>query len=74
MTLSSKSQSEKTRFGDLPPNSKVTLFTESAAFFETKTPARVEPVNETISTSLCLESNVPTVGPSPFIKLKAPGG
>ncbi len=39
--------------------------TESAADLATIMPARVEPVNETISTSGCAEMAEPTPGPSP---------
>jgi hypothetical protein len=38
-------------FADLPPSSCDTRFTVSAAAFATCTPARVEPVKETMSMS-----------------------
>src|ERR1022692_3392238 len=59
---------------DLPPSSCVTRFTVGAAATATATPARVDPVKETIATSGCDESAAPTVGPSPFTRLKTPGG
>ena len=37
-------------------------------------PALVEPVKETISISGCFDKSVPTPDPSPFTKLKTPGG
>src|SRR5580704_8242335 len=37
-------------------------------------PPRVEPVKDTIATSGCEAIAAPTVGPSPLIKLKTPGG
>ena len=68
------SASANTMFAPLPPNSRWTFFSVSAAFFEIAVPARVDPVKLTISTSLCPESCVPTPRPSPFTKLKTPGG
>ena len=61
-------------FGDLPPSSSDTFLTVSAAALSTSTPARVEPVNETMSTSGCDASAAPTVGPSPSTRLKTPAG
>ncbi|SAL62529.1 hypothetical protein AWB73_06884 [Caballeronia turbans] len=37
-------------------------------------PARVDPVNDTISTSGCALSAAPTLGPSPFTRLNTPSG
>ncbi len=37
-------------------------------------PARVEPVIDTMSTSGCADSAAPTTGPSPWTRLKTPGG
>ena len=74
VTFSSRSQSAKTRFGDLPPSSSVTLLTVSAASRVTAVPARVEPVNDIIWMSGCRESAAPTVGPSPFTRLNTPAG
>jgi len=61
-------------FAPLPPSSNATRLTESAAFFVMATPARVEPVNDTMSTSRWPESCVPTPGPSPCTRLNTPGG
>ena len=47
---------------DLPPSSWATRFTVGAAFWATSMPARVEPVNDTMSTSGCDDSAAPTVG------------
>ena len=59
--------------GDLPPSSSATFFTECAASSATRLPARVEPVNDTMSTSGCAASASPTTGPSPLTRLNTPG-
>ncbi len=59
---------------DLPPSSWATRFTVGAAFSATSTPARVEPVNETMEISGCDAIAEPTVGPSPLTRLKTPAG
>ncbi len=46
-----RSASGNTRFGDLPPSSCATRLTVGAAACATSTPARVEPVIDTMSTS-----------------------
>src|SRR5204862_6143983 len=74
LTALSRSASSKMMFADLPPSSCVTRFTVGAAAAATATPARVEPVKETIATSGCEEIAAPTVTPSPFTILKTPGG
>ena len=61
-------------FGDLPPSSSATRFTVSAATAATRLPARVEPVNEIMSTSGCETSASPTSAPVPVTRLKTPGG
>ena len=48
--------------------------TEAAAFFATSVPARVEPVNDTMSISGWEESGAPTFGPSPLMRLNTPLG
>ena len=68
-TAAAKSASSRMIFGDLPPSSWATLFTVGAAFWATSTPARVEPVNDTMSISGCELNAVPTPGPSPLIML-----
>ena len=45
-----------------------------AAALATSTPARVEPVNDIMSTSGWADSVAPTVGPSPLTRLKTPAG
>ena len=59
---------------DLPPSSCATRFTVGAAERATSTPARVEPVNDTMSTPGCSAIAWPTVGPSPFTRLNTPAG
>jgi hypothetical protein len=46
----------------------------SAATIETRRPARVEPVNDTMSTSGCPAMASPTTGPVPCTMLNAPAG
>ena len=74
MTAFSKSASSRMILADLPPSSWATRLTVGAAFCATATPARVEPVNETIVMSGCAESAEPTPGPSPLMRLKTPAG
>ena len=73
-TACSRSASSRMMLADLPPSSCATRFTVGAAAVATATPARVEPVKETMSTSGCDEMAAPTVGPSPFTMLKTPAG
>ena len=40
----------------------------------TRLPARVDPVNDTMSTSGCAAMASPTTGPTPVTRLKTPGG
>ncbi len=47
---------------------------ESAASSMTRLPARVEPVNDTMSTLGCEAMASPTTGPTPLTKLNTPGG
>jgi hypothetical protein len=65
VTLLAKSSSSSTMFGLFPPNSWLTRFTVAAALRATSTPARVDPVNDTMSMSGWLDSAAPTPGPSP---------
>ena len=60
--------------GLLPPSSWVTRLTVGAAFLATSMPARVEPVNDTMSMSGWLDSAAPTPGPSPWTRLNTPAG
>ncbi len=59
---------------DLPPSSCATRLTVSAASFATLTPAVVDPVKDTMSISGWAAIASPTVGPSPFTRLKTPAG
>ncbi len=61
-------------FADLPPSSSVTRFTVCAASSLTRFPARVEPVNDTMSTSGCAAIASPTTGPTPDTRLNTPAG
>ena len=59
---------------DLPPSSRVTLFAVAAASSATRRPVRVEPVNDTMSTSRWLATASPTSEPLPETRLNTPGG
>ena len=64
-TLAANALSSSTMLGDLPPSSCATRLTVGAALRATSTPARVDPVNETMSISGWPDSAAPTPGPSP---------
>ncbi len=70
----SRSASSSTMLADLPPSSCATRLTVGAAFLATSMPARVEPVNETMSTSGCDDMAAPAVWPSPCTRLDTPAG
>ena len=70
----SKSASSRMMLADLPPSSCATRLTVGAAARATSMPARVEPVNDTMSTSGCAASGAPTLTPSPLTRLNTPGG
>src|SRR6185369_9724585 len=74
VTVASMSASSRMMLADFPPSSCVTRFTVGAAAVATATPARVEPVNDTMSTPGCDAIAAPTVGPSPFTMLNTPAG
>ena len=74
VTARSRSASSRITFGDFPPSSSVTGLTLCAASSETRRPARVEPVNETMSVSGCDTIASPTTGPVPDTRLKTPAG
>ena len=74
VTARLRSASGSTMLGDLPPSSWCTRLTVGAALRATSMPARVEPVNDTMSTSGWLEIAAPTVGPSPLTRLNTPAG
>src|SRR4051795_7257789 len=61
-------------YGDLPPSSSATRLTLEDATSLTRLPARVEPVNEIMSTSGCAAIASPTTGPYPGTRLKTPAG
>ena len=73
-TAFAKSTSSKIILADFPPNSCVTLFTVSAEFLATETPALVDPVKDIISIPRCLLILTPNSLPFPLIKLKIPSG
>src|SRR3954452_8519305 len=59
---------------DLPPSSSATFLTVWAPSSATRRPARVDPVNDTMSTSGCDAMASPTTGPTPGTRLNTPGG
>jgi hypothetical protein len=69
-----RSASSRITFADLPPSSSETRLTFPAAAFETSFPARVDPVNETMSTPSWPAIASPTTGPKPVTRLKTPAG
>ena len=73
-TDQARSASGRMMLADLPPSSCDTRLTVSAAALATRMPARVEPVNDIMSTPGCADSGAPTPGPSPLIRLKTPAG
>src|SRR3954469_6652137 len=66
--------SGSTTYGDLPPSSSATRLTLEAATSLTRLPARVEPVNEIMSTSGCAAIASPPTGPRPGTRLNTPAG
>src|SRR6202012_2521668 len=68
------SASSRMMFGLLPPSSWATRLTVAAALRATSTPARVEPVNDTMSMPGWLEIAAPTSAPVPLTMLKTPAG
>ena len=63
LTAAATSASSRITEADLPPSSSATRLTVCAASSATRLPARVEPVNETMSTSGSEASTSPTTGP-----------
>ena len=57
----------------LPPSSKATLAIRALHSSPTRLPARVEPVNDTMSTSGWEAMASPTTGPVPETRLNTPG-
>mmetsp|Transcript_4385 Transcript_4385/g.15565 ORF Transcript_4385/g.15565 Transcript_4385/m.15565 type:complete len:282 (+) Transcript_4385:1315-2160(+) len=70
----SKSASSKTRSGALPPSSRETFFTVSAAPAMSILPTAVDPVNAIFFTSGDLSMVRPMAGASPITTLSTPGG
>ena len=62
-TAAARSASSSTIDALLPPSSSATRFTDCAASSDTRFPARVEPVNDTMSTAGWPASASPTTGP-----------
>ena len=73
-TAVARSASPRMTLADLPPSSRATRLTVPAATSVTRLPARVEPVNETMSTSGWAAMASPTTGPSPVTRLNTPAG
>ena len=69
-----RSASSKTRTGALPPSSRWTFFTVSAAARMMCLPVAVPPVSETMSTPGCAASAAPVLRPPPVTTLRTPGG
>ena len=59
---------------DLPPSSCSTRLTVVAPAAATAMPARVEPVNDTMSMPGCAAMAAPATGPSPWTRLNTPAG
>jgi hypothetical protein len=74
LTAPVRSASSSTTFADLPPSSSATRFTVSAATTDTRLPALVEPVKDTMSTSGWAAIASPTTGPTPCTRLATPAG
>src|SRR5712671_6854741 len=70
----SKSASAKKMLGDLPPSSRVTRFTVSAACFTMILPTAALPVKAILLTSGCWTSGAPQLSPKPVMMLTTPGG
>ena len=68
------SASSKTTTGALPPSSRWTRFSVSAAALAIHLPVGGEPVSETMPTSGWVTSSAPAGSPWPPITLKTPGG
>ena len=66
--------SSNTSAGALPPSSRCTRFSESAAALATSFPVVTSPVRETIPTPGCFTMAAPVGMPSPRTTLNTPGG
>src|ERR1700744_1360772 len=69
-----RSASSSTTNADLPPSSRNTFLSVTAASLITLRPVAVEPVNETMSTRGSLASNAPTLGSLEVLRLPTPAG
>ena len=74
LTAAARSAPGSTRAADLPPSSSATRLMSPPAMAAMWRPARVEPVNDTMSTSGCRTSASPTSGPVPCTRLNTPAG
>src|SRR6266851_4701555 len=69
-----KSASSRITVGDLPPSSRVTRFSVSAAARRIALPTAVEPVNEIFDISGFAVISAPTTSPRPLTTLNRPAG
>ena len=70
----SMSTSSNTITGALPPSSRCTRFSESAAALAIHLPVSGEPVSDTMSMSGCVTSDDPAGWPWPVITFSTPFG
>ena len=70
----SRSASEKTMLGLLPPNSRLTFFRFPVAALAISRPTSVEPVKAILSTPSWAASAAPAVSPKPVTTLTTPSG
>src|SRR5205814_8281008 len=72
-TFDSQSQPSKQMLGDLPPSSRVTRLSVSAALLTIIFPTAALPVKAILSTPGCATSAAPAVSPKPLTMLITPG-
>src|SRR5882762_2685266 len=73
-TAASQSAPSKKMLGDLPPSSKVTRLSVSAALLTIIFPTAALPVNAILSTPGCATNAAPVVSPIPLTTFTTPGG
>src|SRR6266849_1574786 len=73
-TAASQSASAKKILGDLPPSSRVTRLSVSAALLTIILPTAALPVNATLSTPGWATNAAPAVSPKPLMIFTTPGG
>ncbi len=73
-SAASRSASANTMLGFLPPSSRATFFTVSAADAMIRLPVASPPVNDTRSTRGSSLSRAPARGPAPSTRLATPAG